>query len=98
MTYYTYILTNWNNRVMYTGMTNNMERRLYEHKHRLIDGFTSKYNVDQLVYYESTTDVKAAIAREKALKGWTRARKDALVETMNPTWQGLSADWNPNKP
>lgn len=98
MSYYTYILTNWNNRVMYIGMTNNMERRLYEHKHHLIDGFTSKYNVDKLVYYESTTDVKAAIAREKALKGWTRARKDALVETMNPTWQDLSADWNPNKP
>lgn len=91
--YYTYILTNWNNKVMYIGMTNNLERRLYEHKHHLIEGFTHRYNVDKLVYCESTTDVRAAIAREKELKGWTRARKNALVESMNPDWQDLSEEW-----
>ena len=93
MTYYTYILTNWNNKVMYIGMTNNLERRLYEHKHHLIEGFTLRYNVDKLVYFESSFDVKAAIAREKELKGWTRARKNALVESVNPAWQDLSKDW-----
>ena len=91
--YYTYILTNWNNKVMYIGMTNNLERRLDEHKHHLIEGFTHRYNVDKLVYCESTTDVRAAIAREKELKGWTRARKNALVESMNPDWQDLSEEW-----
>ena len=91
--YYTYILTNWNNKVMYIGMTNNLERRLYEHRHHLADGFTSRYNVDKLVYCESTTDVRAAIAREKALKGWTRARKNALVKSMNPDWRDLSEAW-----
>ena len=94
MTYYTYILTNWNNKVMYIGMTNNLERRLYEHRRHVADGFTSKYNVNKLVYYESTTDVKAAIAREKQLKGWLCARKNALVEGMNPTWRDLSEDWD----
>ena len=94
MTYYAYILTNWNNKVMYIGMTNNPERRLYEHRHHLADGFTNQYNVNKLVYYESTTDVKAAIAREKQLKGWLRAKKNALVETTNPTRQDLSKHWN----
>ena len=94
MTYYTYILTNWNNKVMYIGMTNNLERRLYEYRHHLADGFTNQYNVNKLVYYESTTDVKAAIAREKQLKGWLRAKKNALVERLNPTWRDLSKDWN----
>ena len=94
MTYYTYILTNWNDKVMYIGMTNNLERRLYEHRHHPADGFTSQYNVNKLVYYESTTDVNAAIAREKQLKGWRREKKNALVETTNPTWQDLSKDWN----
>ena len=93
MTYYTYILTNWNNKVMYIGMTNNLERRLYEHKHHLIEGFTHRYNVDKLVYFESSFDVRVAIAREKELKGWTRARKNALVESVNPAWQDLNKDW-----
>ena len=94
MTYYAYILTNWNNKVMYIGMTNDLARRLYEHKHHVADGFTSQYNVNKLVYYESTADVKAAIAREKQLKSWVRARKNALVQSVNPTWRDLSADWN----
>ena len=91
--YYVYILTNWNNRVMYIGVTNNLERRLYEHKNHLVDGFTKKYHVDKLVYYEMTGDVRAAIAREKQLKGWTRAKKNALVQTQNPDWLDLSQDW-----
>ena len=94
MPYFTYILTNWNNKVMYIGMTNNLQRRMYEHRNKLIDGFTKQYNVHKLVYYESTEDVYAAIAREKQLKGWLRARKNALVETMNPDWHDLYDDLN----
>ena len=91
--YYVYILTNWNNHVMYVGVTNNLQRRIYEHKEKLIDGFTSKYNVNKLVYYEETTDIKSAISREKELKGWRRSKKDALVATMNQNWEDLSKDW-----
>ena len=91
--YYVYILTNWNNHVMYVGVTNNLQRRIYEHKEKLIDGFTSKYNVNKLVYYEETTDKKSAISREKELKGWGRSKKDALVVTMNQNWEDLSKDW-----
>ncbi len=78
---------------MYIGVTSNLERTLYEHKQELVDGFTKKYHVHKLVYYEQTSDVRAAIAREKELKGWLRAKKNALVETMNPTWRDLSEDW-----
>ena len=91
--YYVYILTNWKGNVMYIGVTSNLERRLYEHRHELIEGFTKLYHVHKLVYYEQTGDVKAAIEREKQLKHWTRAKKNALVETMNPTWKDLSEDW-----
>ena len=87
--YYVYILTNWNNKVLYIGVTNNLERRLYEHKNELIDGFTKRYHVHKLVYYEYTRDVNAAIAREKTLKGWTRAKKEALIETRNPGWEEM---------
>lgn len=93
LSYYVYILTNWNNTVMYIGVTNNLERRVWEHKLKLVAGFTKKYNVTKLVYYEETNDVTAAIAREKILKGWLRKKKNALVETMNPTWKDLSEDW-----
>ena len=92
--YYVYILTNWKGNVMYIGVTSNLERRLYEHRHELIEGFTKRYHVHKLVYYEQTGDVKAAIEREKQLKHWTRAKKNALVETMNPTWKDLSEDWD----
>ena len=91
--YYVYILTNWKGNVMYIGVTSNLERRLYKHRHELIEGFTKRYHVHKLVYYEQTGDVKAAIEREKQLKHWTRAKKNALVETMNPTWKDLSEDW-----
>lgn len=88
--YYVYILTNWSNRVLYTGMTNNLERRLYEHKNKLVKGFTEKYNVNKLVYFDSTIDVKVVIEREKQIKGWTRRKKMDLVESINPQWKDLS--------
>lgn len=93
MNYYVYVLTNKSNRVMYIGVTNNLVRRLYEHKQELIEGFTKRYHVHKLVYFETTTDVRSAIEREKQLKGWRRARKNELVETMNPEWRDLSEDW-----
>ena len=83
------MLTNCNNKVLYTGVTNNLERRLYEHKNKLADGFTKKYNVNKLVYFDCTTDVKSAIEREKQIKGWIRQKKNELVETMNPKWEDL---------
>ena len=92
--YYVYILTNWKGNVMYIGVTNDLERRLYEHKHELVEGFTKRYHVHKLVYYEETSDVRAAIEREKQLKNWARAKKNALVETMNPTWKDLSEGWD----
>ncbi len=89
MQYYVYMLTNKANNVLYTGVTNNLPRRVYEHKNGLADGFTKKYNVHKLVYYDCTTDVKAAIAREKQIKGWTRAKKNKLIDEFNPTWNDL---------
>jgi len=79
VTYYVYLLTNWNNKVMYLWVTNNLERRLYEHKNKLVKGFTEKYNVNKLVYFEETQDVTAAIAREKEIKKWRREKKNQLV-------------------
>ncbi len=93
MDYFVYILTNKRGNVMYVGVTNNLERRLYEHKHELIDGFTKRYHVHKLVYYEQYSDINDAIAREKQLKGWTRKRKNALVMTANPSWNDLSEHW-----
>jgi len=87
--YYVYILSNWNNRVVYIGVTNNLERRVYEHKNKLVPGFTSKYNVNKLVYYESTNDIFFALAREKEIKKWRREKKNNLIETMNPGWKDL---------
>ena len=91
--YYVYLLTNWNNKVMYVGITNNLERRIYEHKHKLVKGFTAKYNVHKLVYFEEGNDVQAAIAREKEIKKWRREKKNNLVKTLNPEWEDLSKDW-----
>ena len=88
-TFYVYILTNWNNKVMYVGMTNNLQRRMYEHKNQQVDGFTKKYNVHKLVYYEKTTDIHAAIAREKEIKKWRREKKNKLVNSGNPEWKEL---------
>ena len=89
-TYYVYILTTWNHRVMYVGVTNNLTRRLYEHKNELIDGFTKRYHVHKLVYYEITGDPVSAIAREKEIKGWTRDKKNTLVESKNPNWEEIT--------
>lgn len=87
--YYVYILANINNKVIYTGITNDIKRRIYEHKSHLIEGFTKRYNVDRLVYFEETTDVKAAIEREKQIKGWSRSKKNSLIEKENSAWQEL---------
>ena len=87
--YYVYIVTNFNNKVMYIGVTNDLQRRMYEHKHQLIDRFTKRYNINKLVYYEYTSDIKAAIAREKQLKGWTRIKKNELVQESNPEWKEI---------
>lgn len=90
--YFVYLLTNWNNRVMYVGMTNNLVRRLYEHRTGTVQGFTEKYNVHKLVYFEETADVYAAIAREKEIKKWRREKKNALVIQANPEWRDLGSD------
>jgi len=90
--FYVYIMTNKKNGVLYTGVTNDLKRRIFEHKKKLIPGFTSKYNLFKLVYYEYYTDVNAAIDREKKIKGWLRIKKIKLIETMNPEWRDLGKD------
>ncbi len=88
--YYVYIMTN-RSETLYIGVTNNLERRIYEHKHYLVAGFTSKYLITRLVYFEETSDVNAALAREKHIKGWLRAKKVALIESINPDWRDCFA-------
>jgi len=78
---------------LYVGMTNNIKKRVYEHKNKLIDGFTKKYNICRLIYFETFSDVYSAIAREKTIKGWLRKKKIELVNTTNPDWKDLSDDW-----
>ena len=90
--YYVYIMAN-RSRTLYTGVTNDLHRRVYEHKHRLVPGFTQRYNITQLVYYEETPDVKSATARERQIKGWLRSKKVALIEATNPQWRDLSDGW-----
>ena len=91
---FVYILSNWDDSVLYIGVTSNLPKRLYEHRNGLVDGFTKKYNVHKLVYYEETSYLRSALEREKQLKGWTRAKKVALIQTMNPQWKDLSANWD----
>ncbi len=91
--YYVYIVSNWNNKVIYVGVTNNLQRRLYEHKNKIIKGFTEKYNVSKLVFFEQTKDVISAIAREKEIKKWRREKKNKLIYSLNPEWKDLSEDW-----
>ncbi len=88
--YYVYIMTNKSNKVLYIGITNNLKRRDFKHKNKMVPGFTTRYNVTKLVYFEHCFDVSAAIAREKILKGWLRKRKNALIETLNPQWKDPS--------
>ena len=90
--YYVYIMTN-KSRTLYTGVTNDLERRVYEHKQKLVPGFTARYNITRLVYFEATEDVQAAIVREKQIKGWLRRKKIALIESANPRWEDLSVKW-----
>ena len=90
MTYYVYILSNNLNRTIYTGVTNDLVRRVYEHRmHTDPNSFTSKYDIRKLVYYEETSDVRVALEREKQIKGWTRKKKNELINTMNPQWLDL---------
>jgi putative endonuclease len=91
--YYVYIMTNRHRSTLYTGLTNSLEHRILQHKSKSIEGFTSRYHLDRLVYYEETDDIGAAIGREKQIKGWTRAKKVALIESMNPHWQDLAEGW-----
>ena len=93
-TYYVYMLATWDNKVLYIGVTNDLKRRVFEHKNKLIDGFTKKYNLKKLVYFEELKQAKDAIAREKELKDWTRAKKNTLVSNLNPNWRDLSIDFD----
>lgn len=90
--YYVYILTNKSNKVLYIGVTNDLIRRMFEHKNKLIEGFTEKYNLVKLVYYEVTNDIESAIKREKQLKNWHRDWKINLITQFNPDWKDLSED------
>ncbi|MEK6712198.1 MAG: GIY-YIG nuclease family protein [Nitrospinota bacterium] len=90
-TYFVYIIAN-HSRMLYTGVTSALERRTGEHKGKAIPGFSKKYNLCRLVYFEETNDIRAAIAREKQIKGWLRKKKVALIESANPTWKDLSQE------
>jgi len=87
--YWVYIMTNTNNNVLYTGVTNNLERRVWEHKRKLIDGFMKRYNLIKLVFYERFSCPEDAIAAEKKIKGWLRRKKINLIESANPEWKDL---------
>jgi putative endonuclease len=91
--YYIYIMANWKNTVIYIGVTNDLLRRLFEHKNKLLDGFTKKYNLDKLVYFETFNDINDAIKREKELKKWRREKKNNLIESVNSEWRDLSLDF-----
>lgn len=91
--YYVYILANKTNSTVYIGVTNDLMRRLWEHRNDMADGFTKIYHVHKLVYYECFSDVRDAIAREKQVKGWRRSKKNDLIESVNPAWKDLAGDW-----
>ena len=91
--YYVYILASQRNGTLYIGVTSNLLKRVYEHKHGLVEGFSKKYSVHKLVYYETTNDIRGAIYREKCLKKWKRAWKIELIEKTNPYWKDLSVDF-----
>jgi putative endonuclease len=92
-TYYVYISASKRNGTLYIGVTNDLERRIYEHKRNLIEGFTKKYNIHILVYYEDVNDIHSALQREKQLKRWSRQWKIELIEKFNPEWNDLARDW-----
>jgi putative endonuclease len=89
--YFVYIMAS-HSRVIYVGMTNDLRRRVAQHQQKLVEGFTQKYNVTRLVYYEMTEEVHAALEREKQIKAWRRSKKVALIESMNPRWKDLSGE------
>jgi putative endonuclease len=95
--YYVYIITSKSG-VLYIGVTNDLNRRILEHREKLRPGFTSKYNVSRLVYFEAFREIRDAIAREKQLKGWRREKKVALIHTNNPAWRDLSEEWKGRDP
>jgi len=93
--FFVYIMTNGpKSAVLYTGITGNLPHRVWQHKHKLIPGFTSRYNLTHLVYYERFFYPDAAIGREKEIKGWRRSKKIKLIESMNPRWEDLAKDWS----
>ena len=91
--FFVYFITNWTSEVLYIGVTSNLEKRIYEHKNKIYKGFTQKYNLDRLVYFEEFSEPELAIKREKQLKNWSRVKKNALVETINPDWSDLWKEW-----
>ena len=93
MTAYVYILFNKRNGTLYTGVTSNLKERIYQHKNKIFDGFTAKYDVNKLAFYEETTDIRSAIEKEKQIKAGSRKKKLQLIETMNPDWKDLSEQW-----
>jgi putative endonuclease len=95
--YYVYIVTN-RSHTLYIGVTNDLERRVYEHRTKKIKGFTSRYNINRLVYYETFRHIESAIEREKQLKGWLRIKKIQLIESKNKYWDDLAKDWYPAMP
>jgi putative endonuclease len=90
--FYVYIMTN-KSKTLYVGVTNNLQRRVYEHRNKIIQGFTSKYNITKVVYFEVFNDIESAIRREKQIKGWLRKKKIDLIESTNPDWIDLSKEW-----
>ena len=92
MSYYVYILANPASTVLYTGVTHDLPRRVYEHKEKMVPGFTTRYNVSRLVYYEVLDDPESAISREKQIKGGSRAKKMSLIDGMNPRWRDLATE------
>ncbi len=95
--YYVYLLTNRSG-TLYTGVTNDIQRRMDEHKNKLVEGFTKRYNIDMLVYYEVTSDIGEALTREKQIKAWRRSKRIALIESANPQWRDLSEGWYSSPP
>ncbi len=91
--YYIYFMTNFEETTLYVGVTNNLERRVYEHKNKLLKGFTSRYHLKKLVHYEIYNDIEQAIAREKQIKSWSRQRKNELIKSNNANWDDLSESW-----
>jgi putative endonuclease len=96
-TYHVYIMASAS-RVLYTGVTNDIQRRITQHREKQVPGFSARYNVQELVYLEPFGDIRLAVAREKQIKGWLRIKKIALIEPLNPGWRDLSAEWRAAAP